>query len=374
MGEIGIINTNHSISWEHYDNAGTTNVYAGTNDVDLSYWKDKLDFISFHVILPIFVIVGLAVNAVAFCIWVFGSKSKSMCCAVYFAANSTVDFILLIAPLVWIDQWGYIVIQKTDFTCKLVLSLNNSCLNLSTWISAIITVERSLTILFPFVFKLQSMRERSKVVVIVLIVLQPFVQFVPLLEIEMAKNTCIFTKYSLEYNFVFFIVCILIPFVVILTFNVATVATLIRQRFRRQPVAGRQDHVHAFTKLTLFTGVSFVLSYTLAALQIIYIITFGADKKAHFYVLSFYVLDRLSKTMVYLNNIMNPIFCFIVWKSVRDDIKQFLSSAAQLIRRVCTCRRSQHETHTPNVIVEQIGVTPNIVDTGADLNVATTSV
>jgi len=383
--ELGVININQSLYLDEllafYENQSShLNEFIKTFH-DIWYWRKEIDLISFYVILPIIVLVGLAVNIIAFCVWMCGSKSKSMCCAIYFAANSTADFLFLTEPLLWVDKWGFGIIQKTDFTCKLFTSFYNSCMHLSTCISAIITIERSLTVLFPFVFKSQSMRARSKIVLLVLLVLQPFVQFIPLLYNEMGRYDCMATQYSWEYSTFFYaIVCILLPFVVILTFNVATVATLIRHRLRRQPVAGRQDHVHVFTKLTLITGVSFVLSYILMAIHVLYHMIIGVEINVqNVFQSQLFMLTGLSATMLYLNSVMNPIICFIVCKCVRDDIKQFLTAVARMIRRNCTCRSSQQEIRASNFSVstratKHVEMTPRNMDTGEHLNVAATSV
>ena len=137
-------------------------------------------------------------------------------------------------------------------------------MQLTTCISAIITVERSLTILFPFVFKSQDMRKRSKIVLAVIIVLQPFMQSIMYYDVTSVQSHCYLSSLALQRAYLVFfgVVGIIIPFAVILTFNVATVATLIRQRrLRRQSVAGRRDHVSVFTKLTLLTGVAFFFLY-----------------------------------------------------------------------------------------------------------------
>ena len=223
-------------------------------------WKFFYNNIYYNVILPIFVSVGLVVNVIAFCVWVFGQKSKSMCCAIYFAANSAVDFLFLTRPLLWVDfGWYERIIPITNVTCKLFESFYNRCWQLTTCISAIITVERSLTILFPFVFKSQDMRKRSKIVLAVIIVLQPLIQSLTYYDLISGHIYCIFSSKDIfkVFSIFFGVVVFVIPFAVILTFNVATVATLIRQRLRRKSLTGRRDHVNVFTKITLLTGASF---------------------------------------------------------------------------------------------------------------------
>jgi len=222
---------------------------------DYQYWISTLEHTCFQVILPTIVSVGLVVNVVAFCVWVFGQKSKSMCCAIYFAANSAVDFLCLTRPLLWVDiGWYDRIIPITDVTCKLFEGFYFSCWQLTTCIPAIITVERSLTILFPFVFKSKDMRKRSKIVLVVMIVLQPLIPFLIYIGLKRDQINCTFDDFGSFGMFVVFssVVGFIIPFPVILTFNMATVATLIRQRLRRKSVTGRRDHVNVFTKLRFY--------------------------------------------------------------------------------------------------------------------------
>jgi len=131
---------------------------------------------------PTFIYAGTVLNIMVFCIWMFGPKSKSLCCATYFSANAVADFLLLtIRPIIrgtWIIRIPY---RKTDIVCKLEGSLLNSTLQVSTWISATITVERALTIILPYVFKSQDMSRRSKYIIAMIIVMQPFTQIFVLL-------------------------------------------------------------------------------------------------------------------------------------------------------------------------------------------------
>jgi len=61
--------------------------------------------------------------------------------------------------------------------------------------------------------------------------------------------------------------------------------------------------------------------------------------------------------MQLFNSLMNPVICFIVCKSARDDIKQLLRCVAHKIR--CTCRRprlaaSRKDENPDNFALEQI--------------------
>jgi len=318
---------------------------------NLGYWDTTTVFISYQVLLPIFVIVGLLANILSFCVWMFGPKSKSMCCAIYFAANSTVDFLFLTELLLWNDgfresDW-LLDIPKTDVTCKLFYSLYMSCAHLSTCISAIITVERSLTILFPLRFKCQDMRRRSKCVTLVIVVLQPIIQSIPLYYMKQRKHSCQLSEdWPRTYYMLFSVVAvILIPLIVIVVFNLATVAMLFKLRHRRNTVSLSRSHANAFTKLTIMTGVSFVLSYTY--------VSFGAINMLleTEYMHSFLQLNPIGHIMSYFNCLMNPVICLVVCKSTREDIIHFMAFVTRKIKRkcICKCKSTPPEASITNV-------------------------
>jgi len=92
-------------------------------------WEDSLKFIGWDVLEPTFSCAGVVLNVLVFCIWMFGPKSRSLCCATYFSANAIADFLLLLLQPITLER-GIIRIhwRKTDFTCKLFWSLHFSSL------------------------------------------------------------------------------------------------------------------------------------------------------------------------------------------------------------------------------------------------------
>ena len=83
--------------------------------------------------------------------------------------------------------------------------------------------------------------------------------------------------------------------------------------------------------------------------------------------------------MIYFKNVITPVICFIVCKSVRVDIKQFISVFARRIRRCFIRGRSQQEVMTSNEksgtrANENIEITSRSAGTGSLSNLATTTV
>ena len=119
-----------------------------------------LETISFWILLG-FLILGIPFNVIAFFIWSIGPKSKTLCCATYFAANAAADLLCLTIPgistYLWITS-NYGLDSDAFFIMKYT---QDFLLASSNWISASITVERALTMFYPFVVRPQAMRKRS---------------------------------------------------------------------------------------------------------------------------------------------------------------------------------------------------------------------
>jgi len=317
-------------------------------------WLFTLKFIGEDVLEPTFSCAGVALNVLVFCIWMFGPKSKSLCCATYFTANAVADFLLLMLHPIILER-GIIRIswRRTNFTCKLFYSLYRSILQVSTWLSATITVERALTIIFPFVFKSQDMSRRSKYIIAMIIVVQPLTQIITLYDstivtpyiryLNTNKTYCAYTKDNRRIvNILHLCLAIAIPFLVIVTFNVATITTLCRNKFTQHTVSGNRDHVLVFTKITILTGISFVISYFFEICKSIYFdFHLEWDK-------FFLIIFHLNPAMNYFNSCMNPIICLVVCRSMHDDIKSFMMFVIQRVRKPCASRCWHQESETTN--------------------------
>ena len=321
-----------------------------------------LEFIGKDVLEPTFSCAGVVLNVLVFCIWMFGPKSRSLCCATYFTANTVADFLLLmIVPIILERGIIHIHWRKTNFTCKLFWSLYYSSIQVSTWLSATITVERALTIISPLVFRSQDMSRRSKYIIAMIVIMQPLTQSFNLMY-QTSKTDSYRKLTNCDYNStdeqhiaesMHMCLAIAIPFLVIITFNVATITALCRNRFRQHTVSGNHDHVLVFTKITIMTGVSFVMAYSLELCICIYLIF-----ELHWYITSSYLhyaMFSLGPAMVYFNSCMNPIICLVVCRSMHDDIKSFLVAVIQRVRRPCASRCWQQESETANTI--QIALT-----------------
>jgi len=310
---------------------------------DHSIWKDPFHFIGRIVLEPTLTYAGGVLNVLVFCVWMFGPKSKSLCCATYFTANAVADFLMLTIRPIYRERWIInIPYMRTDIACKLFWSLCNSVFQISTWLSATITVERTLTIVLPFVFKPQDMRRRSRYIVAIIYVIQPVTQILTLLYARGNSEAQVCYVDSQDkmsiINSIHVCLTIAIPFFVIITFNLATITALCRNRFRQNTVSGNRDHVHVFTKITIMTGVSFVVSYSIELIIGMYHI-FDIEIDSFFW-----DLYSLNEGTMYFNSCINPIICLVVCKTMHDDMKSFLMAVIQSIWGVCAHRQSTQES------------------------------
>jgi len=250
-------------------------------------WKDNQTYtfddllnamhIAFHqVLFPMVIFGGAPANVIAFCVWTFGPKSKQVCCAIYFMANAVADFLLLAVPGLWMYLWDYdeqsmMQMHVTDVFCKIFGLPFFTFLVTSNWISAVITIERALTIVFPIVFKAQTMLRKSKYVICVILILLLLASSPFLYLYGYDEGSCNI-KYDETYYDVQMFVQIIVPFLLIVIFNVVTVVTLLRHKFRGNHMSSnRPSFVTVFTKIAIVTGSSFALTNAL------FIIVFVSD-------------------------------------------------------------------------------------------------
>ena len=322
-------------------------------------WKKQFeqssaDKIFIDILLPIEVFVGIALNVVAVCIWLLGPKSRGLCCAVYFAALAGIDLLTLSIPgiLKYLYRSELLTTEVADDNknnpelksiCLVKQSTLPPFLLCSNWITVTLTLERALTVLFPFMFQSQNMRKRSRYIVIAIFIVfvstyasVTFIQFDDSAALYQDLDTflsyCFYYKQRSDTMLILELcVRVIIPFVLIITFNVATVVSLCKNKMQSNS-ANQRAHVQVFTKLTVLTGISFTIANSADAV-------FAVTRIFSLPVVKFVLNHR--EEFLYLNNVMNPIICFLVCKSARDDMKTFLLKIATRLRCTRLCRRSQ---------------------------------
>jgi len=283
------------------------------------------------VILPSFLALGISLNIIVLCIWMFGPKSKSLCCATYFASNAVSDLLCSLVP--GISIYTYLVFYSSEVFMDIYIYTSHLLFAISNWISSAISVERALTVLWPFVFKSQDMKRRSKYVVLAICVLFTAVY------VFMNYYNVISDEIGLLISLG---VVVPLPFILIVLFNTVVVATLCRNNMQQNTVSSNHSrYVDVFTKITILTGLSFVVSNSLFVYCYIWVwINDSVDLK-----LLRYLLLWIAPVMQFSNCALNPIIGFAVCKSVREDAK---SSVCKIVR-MCRCKKQGQVPATAHV-------------------------
>ena len=308
-------------------------------------------FITHKVVLPIEIVVGIVLNIVAIFLWMFGPKSKTMCSATYFAANSVTDLLSLTISGLWTYMNTFDVNTfDSDVKCKCYGFVRATLFQVSNWISAVITVERAMTIVLPCLFRSEDMRRRSKYVLIAIMVFFLIANITPLVILVKCENkSACCSIQTVDMDIISTIessIRILVPFITIVIFNCATIVSLCKNQFHRSSAtSNRQNDVNVFTRLAILTGVSFILSNTLDIYRVI-VTVFKIDISGSFESI-FYIFIDWSNALYYLNGTMNPIICFAVCKCMREDLQ-----AAVALNWVCwrRCTHNQEESNTQQPI------------------------
>ena len=322
------------MNWTEHLNINTTQTeyFIGNHSSDNYYYHEDPILVGniALALLPSFIILGIPINLIAFCIWMFGPKSKTLCCATYFAFNAVADFLCCTIPGISVYTAWFCLIKDphwdanipagiVGYTVQILLALSN-------WISASITIERAFTILLPFTFHPQDMRKRSKYVVLGIFVMLVST-FVPSVYFRSEENSKVVSLFDLG-------VRIVLPFTLIVTMNTAVVATLCQRKFQHNTLStNRTSYVEVFTKITLLSGLAFMLSNAIGVMEFM-IKVFGIQMLR-----SYILIHVLALIMYFFNCLSNPIICLIVCKSVREDLWSFVCMIAQQCRNTCQCRR-----------------------------------
>ena len=182
-----------------------------------------------------------------------------------------------------------------------------------------------MTIIFPLKFRSQDIPKHSKYAIPLIIVLALLGNIPALYGYSQLEGT-LYCYYDMNFDdLVYFIencVRIIVPFMIIVISNGCTVATLFKQeRNSISPIQGR--YINVFTKLTILTGLSFIVSNSIEIFDIIW---FGFDLGSSFPELGVDVrllIIDLKSILCYFNCFMNPIICMVICKSMYEDIKTF---------------------------------------------------
>lgn len=124
----------------------------------------------YRYLLPFIIIMGLVGNLLSFLVFCC-TYLRRMSSSVYLAAISVADFVFLLALLFnWINSLGIRLIHAEGW-CQFFVYVTYVASFLSVWYTVCFTVERYLTVCFPFLRQRICQPKRTKVIVVVVAVL-----------------------------------------------------------------------------------------------------------------------------------------------------------------------------------------------------------
>ncbi|XP_053406955.1 uncharacterized protein LOC123546023 [Mercenaria mercenaria] len=223
-----------------------------------NWWKTAM------IIILIESCIGVIGNILSLIIWNIGKRSSKMACSTYFKILAVSDILTIISGIVTLILPHFLDIMETNY-CAVFGIVENILLplapQLSAWIIVSISIDRMLSLCFPFRFQRQGSKRRAWVaffaITILLVGLNSNMflcsNFVTDDEMGIVLCTCVgsSTGELEEVSLVWFL-CIL-PFTAVAFCNIVIVVRLclMRRSSAQQSSSNRQNRLRQFTKLCL---------------------------------------------------------------------------------------------------------------------------
>jgi len=275
-------------------------------------------------VLPCEVVLGTIANLTAVVIWKYGRRSSALPYSTYFFAMALVDCVIL--AFAGTLQMKFIftasVLSKVPELCRFHTYFMYTSIQCSNVFLTIVTIERTLTILFPIKFQTNGIKRRSKYVLItvtsiMLLVNIPYLIFSKYDDEFVCHWGDMFKKELLMFEFVWDVVLNTFgTFIITLTCNV--ICFIHMCKFKGQTSNDHRSNVlKTFRHLTFATSFTFLLANLLWIFAIMLILGWLVMPEDDF---SSFL--RIADVMIYLNSACNPLTYYIVCITAREDFKE----------------------------------------------------
>ncbi|KAL4227520.1 Coagulation factor II (thrombin) receptor-like 1 [Mactra antiquata] len=264
---------------------------------------------------PVFVIlllaIGLPSNVISFIVWTKGKESKSLGCSMYFRLLTLSDAFSLLVCFTWVNFQYYVPHNLLFFFIFFSPSL-------STWLILCMSIERYMSLIYPFSFRPAGARIRA------------LICFVSLILILTGINSHVFIYdriyFSIWYEIASLWTLCIIPFVLINLTNILILIKLCKMRQQRLGQSRRPNPVTSFTKIAITSCVLQTISIVPLTIMLLAIFDY-LDKD----ILSMSGIDTIISSTLYLNNCFNVFIYYINSSIFRSDFKNIFC---------CCCRRN----------------------------------
>jgi hypothetical protein len=286
-------------------------------------------------------IFGMVGNTIGLLVWNIGHKCHNELCSTFFKLLSATDLFATTYRLLHeLDSSTYLGpdIIKSQLWCKLDLFCFNLALQLPAWIILYLSVERMLSICFPYCFDMRESRRRLKMAFSVILVGACVVNSPCLFEV--AEDTFGYCNHSSADNIIknisaVHILCV-IPFCGLVITSGFTVIKLIYLKFNVHNERRTHIDTKIITRLALWTSLLQILSILpTLALEILWNerVAHGIRNTRKELWLLMFVCD----ISMFLNNSLNIIVYILTASYFRNNFQEiFHCQNCQDCKLLCT--------------------------------------
>jgi len=321
-------------------------------------------------VLPCEVVLGTVANLTAVGIWKFGRRSSALPYSTYFFVMALVDCFILAFPGTLQMKFIFTpsVLSMVPELCRFHSYFMYASLQCSNVFLTILTIERTLTILFPIKFQSKGIKRRSSYVLIItsaiiLLVNIPFLIFTKYDDNFVCHWGDRFREELLMFEFIVDVVInTFSTFIITLTCNIICFIHLCK--FRGQATNDNRSHVlKTFRHLTFATSFTFLVSNFLWIFTIMLILGWLTMAEDDF--LSFI---KIADVMLYLNSACNPLIYYIVCIPAREDFKDGFRRVLTAVGREKPTENTENgrvkkgdDSDFPKTLSTDFSVDPNLM-------------
>lgn len=314
------------------DVSNVTISFDSFNSTSGHYRRGKSEFYNIKLFTYVFqgllIVVGLIGNLFSILVWTKGRQCSTIPFSTYFILLAFSDVVTLInSDLLYLiqDFMGVEIILRNIELCIFYYFFMYSAPSLSIWLVVCITIERVLTLSFPFTFPPSDARNRAKIAFIIIVLLLVGINshaFVLEMKHYGYESFC-FPRYFQFYKVmheisVFWTLCA-VPFLIVIACNILILLKFYTRR-RNSLTNHTRDRVATFTSLCIASGMLQTLSIFPTILEYLVNLQYLDNKTFPDWKTMLYI----SRNTLYLNNCCNClVYCFSSFM-FRSDLKIIL--------------------------------------------------
>jgi hypothetical protein len=298
------------------------------------------------VALGIIIVCGVVGNTLSFLIWSTGRRCKTMSCGNYFKLIALADIYNLLVSgipmLLEISPAQIIIYDHYNFLCKFIPFSGHFGVQLSSWTTVCVTIERTLSICNPLQYHNKNPKRRAYSLFAFISVICFILDIFPLLFYEIQElpasdfNTSLnknFTEtvcvVTVERSLVYIIwnmyisfgcfVVVLPPVIIFISnsFTLLRIRQQMHSKHKQSPKQSKHSTSYTFTVLIITIGIINCISTMPIGYLYVQVDYFNTESSPVFF--------RVAGFLFYLNSATNVILYCLIGTPFRQDLKQLLT-------------------------------------------------